>query len=269
MFFHKTDVTSWAHLSALWNKALSLFPRVDIVVPGAGIYDPPTSSFWYPPGVEGSPSKDAADAETGTYATISVNLIHPIRLAQLAIGYWTTNKLSGSILFVGSVAGNIAGISTPFYYSSKAGLHNFVRSLKGLREKLGIRVMCIAPSIARVSSEVACVSSSPLTSSASILQTPLWELEHTKPQLPDSEHVLTAESVAEAMLNLCEDETYGDGEIVEMMEVGTADEPRPATRVIPNDLLYPQVPISGMGGVQVQAKKIWEKLETEGLQVAN
>ncbi|KAI3318458.1 NAD(P)-binding protein [Xylariaceae sp. AK1471] len=246
LVFHKIDVTSWAQLSALWSRALSLFPRVDIVVPGAGIYDPPMSSFWYPPGVDGGPSRDAADAEIGTYATFSINLIHPIRLAQLAVGYWTTNKLTGNLLFVGSIAGNIAAIGTPFYYSSKAGLHNFVRSMNGLRQKLGIRVICIAPGIAR---------------------TPLWEMEHTKPQLSESDHVLTAQCVAEAMLELCEDEKYGDGEIFEILEVGTADEPRQATRVVPNDLLSPQVPIAGLAGLQEQQEKIWKKLETEGLRV--
>jgi NAD(P)-dependent dehydrogenase (short-subunit alcohol dehydrogenase family) len=152
--FHKTDVVSWAQLSSLWATALELFPRIDIVVPGAGIYDPPSSSFWYPPGVEGGPSRDKADAEIGAYAAFTINLIHPIRLAQVAIGYWTTNKLPGSLLFTGSIAGNVAGIGTPFYYSSKAGLHNFVRSVGGLRQKLRVRVMCIAPSIVRVSGAI-------------------------------------------------------------------------------------------------------------------
>lgn len=149
--FHQTDVVSWVQLESLWARALSLFPRIDIVVPGAGIYEPPTSSFWSPPGVEGGPSKDVADAEVGSYASISVNMVHPIRLTQLAIGYWTTNKLPGNVLVVGSIAGNIAAIGTPLYYASKAGLHNFVRSLAGIRKKLGIRIMCVAPGIVRVS----------------------------------------------------------------------------------------------------------------------
>jgi len=149
--FHKTDVTSWKQLSSLWEKALSLFDgRVDIVVPGAGVYDPPFSSFWHPPGVEGSPSKDPVDADVGAYATISINLVHPIRLAQIAIGHWTTKKVPGNLLFVSSIAGHIAAIGTPLYYSSKAGVHNFVRSIGGMRQRLGIRVMAIAPGIARV-----------------------------------------------------------------------------------------------------------------------
>lgn len=150
LVFQKTDVTSWPELSALWQTALVNFPQVDVVVPCAGVFEPPRSSFWDPPGVVGSPSADDAAAAPGTYASIDVNLTHPIRLAQLAIGYWTTRKRPGHLLFVGSVAGYTATIGSPLYYASKAGLHGFVMSLAMLRQRLGIRVMCLAPGAVRV-----------------------------------------------------------------------------------------------------------------------
>lgn len=149
--FHKTDVVSWADLLHLWGTALSKFPRIDLVVPGAGIFEPEWSSFWFPPGVEGSPSRDPVVAERGLYATFGVNLMHPIRLTQLATGYWTTNKLKGTVLFIASIAGYNATIGTPYYYSSKHGLIGFVRSLAQVRKRLGIRTVCICPGVVRVS----------------------------------------------------------------------------------------------------------------------
>lgn len=149
--FHKTDVTSWPQLSFLWKAALEAFPQIDLVVPGAGVYEPDASSFWLPPGVDGSPSTDNAASEAGTYKTFGINLIHPIRLSQLAMSYWTQNKIKGDLLILGSIAGYTATAGTPFYYSSKHGLHGFVKSLAPIRGRLGIRVSCLAPGATRVS----------------------------------------------------------------------------------------------------------------------
>jgi len=101
----------------------------------------------------------------------------------------------------------------------------------------------------------------------SFSQTPLWEAEHIKEQLPEREHVLSASQVAQTMLKLCEDTKYGDGEIVEYCEVGTAEEPKQSTREVPSTLLYPQAAIAGHGGVLMQEDKIWKMLETQGLNV--
>lgn len=146
--FHRTDVTSFKDLDALWQHAVATFPSIDLVVPGAGVYEPESSSFWFPPGVEGSPSTDAL--ESNMYATFGVNLFHPIRLSQLALAHWTSNKTKGTILFLGSIAGYTATVGTPYYYSSKHGLHGFVRSLAPLQGRLGIRVACVAPGATRV-----------------------------------------------------------------------------------------------------------------------
>lgn len=45
--FHKTDVSSWADLNSLFRKAEDEFKTFDIVCPGAGIFEPPFSAFWY------------------------------------------------------------------------------------------------------------------------------------------------------------------------------------------------------------------------------
>lgn len=104
--FHKTDVTSWPQLAALWRAAVEVFATVDMVVPGAGIFDLPCSSFWSPPQTGTNPdsaSRDPADAEPGRYAVLDVNLIHPIRLARLAIGHWT-QKEKGTLVLAASRA---------------------------------------------------------------------------------------------------------------------------------------------------------------------
>lgn len=38
--FHKTNVTEWAQLERMFLRAIGEFDTVDIVVPGAGVYEP-------------------------------------------------------------------------------------------------------------------------------------------------------------------------------------------------------------------------------------
>lgn len=38
--FQETDVSEWKHLERMFKVAESIFGRIDIVVPGAGIYEP-------------------------------------------------------------------------------------------------------------------------------------------------------------------------------------------------------------------------------------
>lgn len=124
VLFHRTDVTSWAQLSSLFEKCISSFGRVDIIVPGAGVFEPPFSAFWHPPKTAtnpNTPSLDPADAERGSYKALDINLTHPIRLSQLGIGYWTKNKLPGTLVHLSSIAGHASSITHPFYFTSKAG----------------------------------------------------------------------------------------------------------------------------------------------------
>ncbi|KAF5603891.1 short chain dehydrogenase [Fusarium pseudocircinatum] len=121
VFFQETDVTSWPQLTGAWKKALEKFTTVDIVVPGAGLFEPQWSSFWEPPKTESnedSVSRDDANAEPGHYAVLDVNLVSPIRLSQLAIGHWTKTKQKGCLVHVGSMAGYLAGIATPLYFAN-------------------------------------------------------------------------------------------------------------------------------------------------------
>ncbi|TQN75199.1 putative transporter, partial [Colletotrichum shisoi] len=240
-----TNFASWPQLTRLWTKTLESFLQIDIVVPGAVIFEPSWSSFWRPPKTETNPqtkSRDAADAEPGTYAVLDVNLAHPIRLSQLAIGHWTQQKREGCLVHVGSIAGYAAGIGSPLYMASKHGLHGFVRSMGGMRDRMGIRCGAVAPGAD---------------------MTPMW-LEYPEKQHmgqgEGSDLFIDPEEIARGMLELCENPEHGDGTILEVT--------KGATRVVP---LYHAEPPGGKGAVIPrlvdEAEKIWGELESLGLKV--
>ncbi|RKL09166.1 hypothetical protein BFJ68_g9109 [Fusarium oxysporum] len=82
--FVQTDTFDWAQISALWKTTLGRFGRIAIVVNSTRVHEPPSSSFWNPPGI--SPlSEDPDDAHVGQYKTFAINTIGPIRLAHIAL----------------------------------------------------------------------------------------------------------------------------------------------------------------------------------------
>ncbi|KAF4969528.1 hypothetical protein FSARC_3258 [Fusarium sarcochroum] len=242
-FFQETNVTSWPQLTATWKTALEKFPSVDIVIPGAGLFEPKWSSFWEAPKTEtnqDSVSRDVADADPGHYSILDVNLVSPVRLSQLAIGYWTQTKKKGCLVHVGSMAGYGAGITTPLYFASKHGLHGFVQSLGGLRDELGIRVGCVAPGA---------------------VATPIWREDPTKAVMLEEDTVLIEpEEVAQGMWQLVINPELGDGTILEVT--------KGATRVVP---LYNAPVPTGEGimvpGYAASMGGLYEKLRNEGLNV--
>ncbi|KAK6858107.1 short chain dehydrogenase reductase [Apiospora arundinis] len=159
--FQPTDTGNWAQIRALWETALQTYGRVNIVVNGAGVYEPPSSTFWNPPESSSSLSSpspgvgvapvDDPDAAVGQYQTFAINTTGPIRLAQIAVEYWLQHpELQGNMLFFASVAGYVHGLLTPLYFASKAAIISFAKSLGGLREHCGIRSACICPSTVHV-----------------------------------------------------------------------------------------------------------------------
>ena len=135
---------------AVWEATLKAFGRVDIVVNGAGIFEPPSSTFWNPPGI--SPlSKDAVDAQMGVYLTFSVNTMAPIRLAQIALDYWLQNRdVKGNLLWVSSMGAYVHSIQAPLYFASKSAVLSVAKSLQGLKRLAGIRNSVICPGAVRV-----------------------------------------------------------------------------------------------------------------------
>lgn len=204
--FVKTDVTSWPSLSKLFDVALAEFGDIDVVCPGAGVYEPHWSNFWHPPGSR--ESKDPIDGEPGHYALLDINLTHPIRATQLAISHWlyppsgsTRAKVSPSnpkrIVHISSVAGQMPNLNAPVYSASKFAVHGFVRSLANIDETHGVRVNAVAPGIVR---------------------TPLW-LEHPEKMVnlePEKDGWVTPDECAVAMLRCVEEGGLVGGTILEI-----------------------------------------------------
>lgn len=147
--FQQTDVSDWAQLQTLFDKTLETYGTVNIVVNGAAIYEPPSSTFWLPPGVSPA-AKDKVDCSPGVYQTYAVNAMGPIRLAQIALNYWFYHpdaemNFDGNLVWLSSVCGYVHLMQSPLYFSSKAAMNSMVKCLSPLRRMFGIRNAAVCP----------------------------------------------------------------------------------------------------------------------------
>ncbi|OBT75969.1 hypothetical protein VF21_05742 [Pseudogymnoascus sp. 05NY08] len=196
--FQKTDVTRWAELDTMFKVAEDVFGGADIVCPGAGVYEPPFSNFWNPPGAP--PSKD--DQSSSRYALLDINLTHPIRTTQLAISHFLAKKKPGVVVHISSIAGQRPFFPTPVYVATKHAISGFVRSLAPLESVEDsslpkIRVNAVAPGV---------------------IKTPLWTENKEKLQMIDqsADDWATPEEVAQVMLDLVERDEYVGGTVLEV-----------------------------------------------------
>ncbi|GAB7355208.1 hypothetical protein MBLNU459_g5762t1 [Dothideomycetes sp. NU459] len=202
--FLKTDVVDWTQLSAMFEVADREFGDIDLVCPGAGVFEPHWSNFWHPPGAS-SVSKDDAAGNPGHYATLDINISHPIRTTQLAIAYFLSptqgTRASPShpkrIVHTSSTAGQTTSLICPLYFASKHAVSAFVRSLATLEDTRAIRVNAVAPGL---------------------IKTPLWTDHPEKMTLIDEsqDQWVAPEEVAQAMLDLVEDGDLPGGTILEI-----------------------------------------------------
>ncbi|RKK67173.1 hypothetical protein BFJ69_g14727 [Fusarium oxysporum] len=195
--FVQTDMFDWAQISALWKTTLGRFGRIAIVVNSARVHEPPSSSFWNPPGI--SPlTEDPDDAHVGQYKTFAINTIGPIRLAHIALA-------TGS---------NTQRFRVTFYCGHKAALLTMVKSLTGLKRALGVCNAAICPGPAHVFQE---------------------------PQ-------------------------YSDGNIVEIMMIGSKEEQSVHVREIGLDALYPTVgPLDVGTRAMAEELKFFETVKEKGM----
>lgn len=147
------------------------------------------SSFWHPPG---SPSsKD--DCQGSRYASLDINLSHPIRTTQLAIQHFLSGRSSSSssttlpgqqppklnVVHISSIAGQSTPMPAAIYNATKHAINGFVRSLALLDRSLGVRVTCVAPGV---------------------IKTPLWTDNPDKMRLlAAGDEWVTPEEVADTM----------------------------------------------------------------------
>jgi len=190
----------------MFDAALVEFGQVDILCAGAGIYEPPISNFWFPPGTKQSKDNRYGDR----YLTMDINTTHPIRATQLAISHFLNppegqEKVSPQnpkrVVICGSIAGQLHGLSTPLYFASKHAISGFVRSLGDLDGTLGVKVAAVAPGLVR---------------------TPLITEHPEKARLADFEKddYITPDEVAQALLRLCVDDEIKGGTMLEVAAHG-------------------------------------------------
>ncbi|KAF4550412.1 Short chain dehydrogenase-like protein 25 [Elsinoe fawcettii] len=222
--FVKTNVTIWPELDNMFEVADKEFGGADIVCPGAGVFEPPWSNFWHPPGTDVSKDSPTGESSSGLghYMTLDLNLTHPIRVTQMAIARWL-NPPEGSavgkaspqnpkrVVHISSIAGQMTGLLTPLYHVTKHGLSAFIKSLAAL-DQFGIRVNGVAPGL---------------------IMTPLWFDHQDKMQYANKEHEtwVGPKDVAEAMIDCLLKDEYGAGAIVEITRkrrlVEMIDDPGP------------------------------------------
>ncbi|KAL1970945.1 hypothetical protein VTN77DRAFT_2779 [Rasamsonia byssochlamydoides] len=188
--FQKTDVTDWLQLERMFKVAEQEFGEIDIVCPGAGVYEPHWSNFWRPPG-----TPESRDSPSGSrYALLDINLTHPIRTTQLAISHFLhhrTSKTRKHIVHISSIAGQSPTLAAPIYVATKHAINGLVRSLAKLDAQFGIRVTAVAPGV---------------------IKTPLWT-EHPEKLKMVNEAVdvwVTPEEVAEVMLALVQQDEVSE-----------------------------------------------------------
>ncbi|KAJ5723582.1 hypothetical protein N7488_001617 [Penicillium malachiteum] len=187
--FQKTDVSDWTQLERMFEVAEKEFGEIDIVCPGAGVYEPHWSNFWRPPG--SAPSKDSPSG--GRYALVDINVTHPIRATQLAIAHFLKHRGNGRpkhIVHISSIAGQNATFSAPIYVATKHAISGLVRSLAKL-EEIGIRVTAVAPGV---------------------IKTPLWTDHPEKLKMIDTsaDAWVTPEEVGEVMLALVQQDQVSE-----------------------------------------------------------
>lgn len=238
--FQKVDLADWGQISSLWKAAFETFPQIDIVCNGAGIYEPPESSFWHAPGI--SPlAQDREDANPGQYKSFAVNTAAPIRVAQIAIDYWLQNRhVQGNIIWIASLGAYVHSLHVPIYLASKAAIASFVRSVGVLKKHFGIRNAAICPG--RV-------------------HTPLFGDEGRPDELG-----MTPEQCASVMMRVLTEPQYGDGNIVEAMMVGTKEDSRINVREVPMEALYPTTAtFSDKNYLEEEETKIVRQLQEQGM----
>ncbi|TDZ28986.1 1-deoxy-11-beta-hydroxypentalenate dehydrogenase [Colletotrichum spinosum] len=242
--FHPTDLTDWSQISSLWDTALQTFPQVDIVCNGAGLYEPPASSFWNPPGV--SPlAEDPADAKVGQYKTFSVNTIAPIRLAQIAIDYWLQNRaIQGNLLWIASLGGYVHSTHTPMYFASKAAIVSMVKSLGGLRKEVGIRNAAVCPGA---------------------VYTPIFHPEYCRDRIRSDDLTMTPEQCAGVMLRVLTEAEFGDGNVMEVMLLGNKKQSELSVREVPLHLLYPSCGAGEDNHLVEEEQKMVKGLKEHGM----
>ncbi|EWZ36566.1 hypothetical protein FOZG_10559 [Fusarium oxysporum Fo47] len=160
----------------------------------------------------------------------------PIRLTQAALDYWQQHtEVQGNLLFVASMGGYMHSMQTPLYFANKAALVSMVKPLSGLKRALGVRNGAICPGPAH---------------------TPIFEQEYCRDRLQRGDVALELEHVAELTLKVFQEPQYGDGNIVEIVMIGSKEEQSVHVREVGLKACIPTV-----GPLDVGTRAMAEEIE--------
>jgi ribitol 2-dehydrogenase len=124
-----TDITLPADITAMVDKTIAHFGRVDVLFANAGIYIP----------------GQVAEGDPDAWANLMrVNVDGVLRSVHAVLPHMMAQK-SGDILVTSSISGFIDIHWEPVYSASKHAIQGFVHTLRRQVAKDGIRVMAVAP----------------------------------------------------------------------------------------------------------------------------
>jgi 3-oxoacyl-[acyl-carrier protein] reductase len=123
------DVTDSAAIDALVAAAMARFGRIDVVVPGAGIYPDATL---------------AAMTDAAWRACLAVNLDGTMALCRAAVPYMGEG---GAIVTLASIAGHRGSAGHAHYAAAKGAVLAFTRSLAAELSPRGIRANAVSPGL--------------------------------------------------------------------------------------------------------------------------
>ncbi|KAF1351819.1 short chain dehydrogenase [Delphinella strobiligena] len=131
------DVTSWEQLSALFEKTVELYGRIDHVFANAGVG--PKADY-----LEARFSEDGKLLEP-SHVTLDINLKSVINTTYLAIHYMKKQKSIGSVVITASATA-IQPLRYADYTSSKHGCLGFMRGMVPITfPHIPVRINLVAP----------------------------------------------------------------------------------------------------------------------------
>ncbi len=124
-----TDITSGAQVTAMVERTVARFGRVDVLFANAGIYIP----------------GQVAEGDPDAWAHLmDVNIDGVLRSVHAVLPHMMAQK-SGDILVTSSISGFVDIVWEPVYSASKHAIQGFVHTLRRQVAPHGIRVGAIAP----------------------------------------------------------------------------------------------------------------------------
>ncbi len=128
----QADVSDWAAVQAMADKALSHFGHLDIVVANSGIASR-VAPVW--------------DLDVDHWhKVININLHGVFYTCRATVGHLVQRR-SGNVILISSIGADQCGPMGSPYYVAKAGVNALTKSLAKECAPAGVRVNCIAPGL--------------------------------------------------------------------------------------------------------------------------